>query len=106
MKTVFNSLFAGICLSCLIFSSARGQNTPKPEPSAQTQPSVASQIKPMAAAQIKELEDEKAKRTPAQLKIDSQLIYAIKMDKNEAIAPKVATLSVDVPKTDNKRVEV
>jgi hypothetical protein len=46
--------------------------------------------------QIQALEDEKESRTPAQRKIDSQLLYALKMNRGENIAAGVATLAVDV----------
>ena len=36
--------------------------------------------------QIQALEDEKGSRTPAQKKIDSQLLYAMKMERAEPIA--------------------
>jgi hypothetical protein len=46
--------------------------------------------------QIQALLDEKETRTPAQRKIDSQLLYAIKMRRGEKIANNVQTLSVEV----------
>jgi hypothetical protein len=39
-----------------------------------------------ALAQIQALIDEKASRTPEQLKLDSQLVYAVKMARGETIA--------------------
>ena len=49
-----------------------------------------------ALQQIQALEDEKESRTPAQRKIDSQLLYAIKMHRGESIAAGVPSLDVDV----------
>src|SRR3954447_11954340 len=46
--------------------------------------------------QIDALNSEKESRTPAQQKIDSQLIYATKMHRGEPIANGVATLEVNV----------
>ena len=45
--------------------------------------------------QIGALMQEKAARTPAQRKLDSQLVYAIKMGRNEPIAPGVPTQHLD-----------
>ncbi len=51
--------------------------------------------------QIKALLDEKAARTPAQQKLDSQLLYALKMRRGEEVAPGIRQLSVRV-ETDAK----
>lgn len=59
-----------------------------------------------ALKQIAALQEEKAKRTPAQRKIDSQLLYADKMRRGESIAPGVATLRADLDKDAEGRVEV
>ena len=56
--------------------------------------------------QLQALEDEKASRTPAQQKIDSQLIYAMKMGRSEPIALGVSTLQVDVDANSQGRVVV
>jgi hypothetical protein len=53
-------------------------------------------IAPEALAQIEALIREKASRTAVQQKIDSQLIYAIKMSRGEPIAPGVETLQTSV----------
>lgn len=55
------------------------------------------QISPQAAAQIQSLLAEKASRTSAQRKMDSQLLYAAKMAAGQAIAQGVPTLEVDIP---------
>ncbi len=49
-----------------------------------------------AQQQIRALLDEKTRRTPAQQKLDSQLLYAVKMRRGEQIAPGVRQLSVKV----------
>ena len=51
-------------------------------------------LSPQVVAQMNALLAEKASRTPAQLKMDSQLVYAAKMARGEPIAPNVATLRV------------
>ncbi|MEP6904397.1 MAG: hypothetical protein ABJA66_21960, partial [Actinomycetota bacterium] len=53
-------------------------------------------ISPQALQQIEALEQEKESRTPAQKKIDSRLLYQIKMQRNEAIASGVPTLDTDL----------
>jgi hypothetical protein len=49
-----------------------------------------------AAQQVQALIAEKESRTPAQQKIDSQLIYAAKMHRGESIAAGIQTLEVEV----------
>src|SRR6185369_7593455 len=56
--------------------------------------------------QIQSLLQEKEARTPAQQKIDSQLLYAIKMRRGEKIATTVRSLSVEVGADDSGRVTV
>jgi hypothetical protein len=55
-----------------------------------------SQISEAAQLQIKALLDEKDSRTPAQQKIDSQLIYASRMYRGQSVAAGVPTLEVEV----------
>jgi hypothetical protein len=55
-----------------------------------------SRLSANAVRQIQALDAEKESRTPAQRKIDSQLIYATKMNRGQAIAPGVPTLEVNV----------
>src|SRR5882672_3003046 len=57
---------------------------------------VATDISPEAMAQIDALLQEKASRTPAQQKLDSQLVYAVKMARGEAIAAGVSQLQVKI----------
>ena len=61
------------------------------------QPAEDNGIAPSAAAQIESLIREKETRTPAERKIDSQLLYAWRMQQGLPVAPGVQTLEVDVP---------
>jgi hypothetical protein len=61
-----------------------------------------SGISPSAAAQIEALVAEKRERTPAQQKIDSQLLYAAKMSRGEPLARGVQSLSVNVAKSEGE----
>ncbi|MGZ8845236.1 MAG: Calx-beta domain-containing protein [Pyrinomonadaceae bacterium] len=56
--------------------------------------------------QIQALEDEKESRTPAQKKIDSQLLYAAKMERAQPIASGVSSLQVNVGASEVGRVVV
>jgi len=64
------------------------------------------EISPEAQVQIQSLLDEKNSRTPAQQKIDSQLLYAAKMRRGEAITSSVAVVEVNVGADDNGIVTV
>ena len=64
----------------------------------------ASGISAQARAQIGALIADKANRTPVQRKIDSQLLFAGRMARREAIASGVQTLDVSVPMTADGRV--
>src|SRR5215813_11066077 len=59
-----------------------------------------------AARQIRSLLDEKQTRTPAQQKIDSQLLYASRMRRGQEIAPGVRSLQVKVEPDGDNRVVV
>ncbi len=54
-------------------------------------------LEPEALAQIAALANEKAARTPAERKLDSQVLYASRMAQGEAIAAGIQTLDVDLP---------
>ena len=56
-----------------------------------------SDISPEALEQIQALINEKQSRTATERKMDSQLIYELKMDRGEAIANGVRTLETDLP---------
>lgn len=60
-----------------------------------------NKINPAALQQIQALEDEKNSRTPAQQKIDSRLLYTIKMERGELLARGVPTLDTGL-KADEK----
>jgi hypothetical protein len=64
------------------------------------------QISASALKQISALEAEKAKRTPVQQKIDTQLLYADKMLHGLPIAEGVPTQRVDLDKDDQSRILV
>jgi uncharacterized repeat protein (TIGR01451 family) len=89
----------GVCLvalavcSLLTFKLQAMMQTATPPPPNST----SGAISPEVQAQIEAMVQEKSARTATQNKIDSQLIYATKMERNEPIAPGIATLEVDVP---------
>jgi len=59
-----------------------------------------------ALQQIQALEDDKESRTPAQRKIDSQLLYATRMERAQPIASGVSSLQVNVGASEQGRVVV
>src|SRR5688572_6275922 len=61
-------------------------------------------ISPEALAQIEALIREKESRTGVELKMDSQLIYELKMWRGDAIAQGVRTLVTDLPYNDQRKV--
>jgi hypothetical protein len=63
-------------------------------------------ISESAWQQIQALEIDKESRTPAQQKIDSQLLYAIKIRRGQGVAAGVQTLAVDVGADDTGLVTV
>jgi uncharacterized repeat protein (TIGR01451 family) len=67
---------------------------------------LAEAIRDSALQQISALQAEKTSRTPAQQKMDSQLIYALKESLKQVIAPGVTNLLVDVHPDAKGRVEV
>lgn len=64
------------------------------------------EISAEAQMQIKALLEEKDSRTPAQQKIDSQLLYASKLRRGDALSAMVPSLIVDVDADDNGMVTV
>ena len=70
------------------------------------EPGATQSISADVMQQIQALEDEKDSRTPAQQKIDSQLLYAMKMERSEPIASGVSSLDVNVGRSDSGRVVV
>jgi hypothetical protein len=79
---------SAVCSGLVVFSSNRSEAQQKVG---------ATELSPAAVAQIQALMAEKAARTPAQRKMSSQLIYASKMARGEAVANgAVRTLATDV----------
>jgi subtilisin-like proprotein convertase family protein len=70
------------------------------------QPAEDNGIAPSAAAQIEALLREKETRTPAERKIDSQLLYAWRMQQGLPVAPGVQTIEVNLPRAADGRVIV
>jgi hypothetical protein len=68
------------------------------------QPGGEAQLSASAQAQIRALLDEKASRTPAQRKIESPLLYAIKERRGEPLTSEIRSLrsSAAIAKTDEK----
>ena len=95
-----------LILFCVVALSASGSFFSKmiPPASAAWQQSgdTGQGISASAWQQIQELAAEKAARTPEQRKIDSQLLYAAKMDRGEKLSDSVATLQVKT-ETDNDK---
>ncbi|MET0623241.1 MAG: S8 family serine peptidase, partial [Pyrinomonadaceae bacterium] len=69
-------------------------------------PQEAPGISPEALAQIESLIAEKESRTGAERKIDSQLIYELKMQRGEWIADRVRAVETDVEYNDDGKVVV
>ena len=67
---------------------------------------LAEALSDSALQQISALQAEKASRTPAQQKMDSQLVYALKQSLNQVIAPGITNLRVLVPTESDGRVKV
>ncbi len=61
-------------------------------------------IEPQAAAQIEALLREKESRSPVERKIDSQLLYALKMSRGQLFAAGVAMAAPDLPHDAGNRV--
>src|SRR2546423_15408233 len=69
-------------------------------------PQISDDIAPSALAQIDALLQEKESRTAVQRKMDSQLIYALKMTRGQPIAIGVRTLAIDLLSQPDRRVSV
>src|SRR5262245_36391071 len=63
-------------------------------------------ISPEAMAQIAALLQEKMNRTGTERKMDTQLVYELKMDRGESIADGIRSLDTDVPVTDEGKAVV
>jgi subtilisin-like proprotein convertase family protein len=89
-----------------VFAAAVSITSSTPQLAAGAQQPGDNGIAPSAMAQIAALLAEKETRTPAQRKIDSQLIYARRMQMGVPIAPGVQTLGLDVPQAPDGHVIV
>jgi hypothetical protein len=75
-------------------------------PAAKSQVQDASGITPAAAQQMQALEEEKNSRTPAQRRIDSNVLYTTRMLLGKAAAPGVPSLYTGVDLDEHNRVVV
>lgn len=89
---LISAMAALLLMAAIVFPGIRGRAAASPPP----QGSANQMISDSAQLQIKALLEEKASRTPTQQKIDSQLIYASKMQRGQSIAAGVPTLEVNV----------
>ena len=87
-----------------IVAGAREHRLGAVSPGALTLQDQAQDISPEAMAQIAALLQEKMSRTPTERKMDSQLIYQLKMARGQAVAAGVPTVATDLPYTDDARV--
>lgn len=89
-------------LLCTLAAVASGALFSNKFEKASAAPQSSADISPEALAQIEALIRDKESRTPAQQKIDSQLLYQARMDRGEAIAANVPTLETDLKVEDGK----
>ncbi len=87
-------LFLGAALVVALASASSGSRVAARAPQ---QPPDVNGIAPEGLAQIEALLREKATRSPAEQKIDSQLLYARRMQQGLPVAPGVQTLEVELP---------
>lgn len=101
-------LFLGVVLGAVVVLAGVSSLFPRSgKVSAQSKTlSIGPEISPEARQQIQSLIEEKNARTPAQQKIDSNLLYAAKMHRGESITSKVPTLEVNVGDDGNGIVTV
>src|SRR5262249_50093617 len=69
-------------------------------------PQTPSDISPVAVAQIDALLLEKESRTDAQLKLDSRLIFELKMSRGQPVADGVDTLTNNLPTAPDRRLRL
>ena len=100
------SAFSSVFLFGAALAVALGVTSSTSRLAARGAPQEDNGIAPSAMAQIQALLEEKERRTPAERKIDSQLLYARRMQLGIPIAPGVQTLDVDVPRGDDGHVIV
>jgi hypothetical protein len=98
-------LFPALLLAAAVTAAAAG-GAFNPGSAAAQDEAAGARISPEALKQIQALVLDKMSRTPAQRKIDSQLLYAAKMSRGESVAAGVQTLSVAVDEAGAGRVVV
>src|SRR5262245_53144263 len=101
--------FTLILIACVITLAVGGGLLPRSRSASrpdQTDSATQQSISAEVMQQIQALENEKDSRTPAQQKIDSQLLYAAKMESAQPSASGVSSLQVNVGATDEGRVVV
>jgi len=102
MNTLFKQasrllVFAGFYLVCLqLFAQAPAAGVP----------GIPAGLSPNVKNEIAALLQEKAGRTPAQQKMESQLVHALKKNRGEAFAPGAPNVQVDVKTETDGRVLV
>ncbi|MFL6216148.1 MAG: HYR domain-containing protein [Blastocatellia bacterium] len=93
-------LITGICLLVAVGFGLFGKSSPKASAAAQMNDGVS----PEAWQQIEALIAEKESRTGVQTKLDSQLIYELKMQNGQPVANGVQAVETDLEYTDTGRV--
>jgi subtilisin-like proprotein convertase family protein len=92
--------FRGVLILGVVLAAALGaagsRLAANPQSPSNQEPS-GNGIAPEGMAQIEALLREKETRSPAELKIDSQLLYASRMQQGLPVAPGVQTIEVDLP---------
>ena len=96
------SILTCICLVSMMVAGVFWAKIPKLNAAAQIQ----NGISPEALAQIEALIREKDSRSGVQTKIDSQLIYELKMRNGQAVADGVQAVATDLPYDNQGRVEL
>src|SRR5262247_2809265 len=101
-RMVLLALLISLCGIAIVASGALfSSSVPKAAAAPQS-----ADISPEAMAQIAALLQEKMNRTQTQQKMDTQLLYELKMDRGQAIADGIRALDTDVPVTDEGKAVV
>src|SRR5262245_46208261 len=98
---VLSILLAAVTLAGLLPSSDRQAAAFQPQPAPSATQTTETTVADSALRQIQALLVEKESRTPALRKLDSRLVYALKLHRGQEIAPGVQTLEVGIA-PDNK----
>jgi hypothetical protein len=96
------SILISVCLITVLAGGIFWSKIPKANAAAQEQ----NGISPEAMAQIEALIREKDSRTGTQTKMDSQLIYELKMRNGQSVADGVQAVETDLPYDNQGRVEL